>query len=414
MNQKPKSVLGLVFLTVFIDVVGFSIIFPLFPQILEHYLALEGPGSLIAEVVDTLAGFVPEGQGDWPVIVLFGSLLGSIYSALQFVFAPIWGGLSDRYGRRPTLLITLAGTALSYLVWVFAGSFLMLVVARLLGGMMAGNISTASAVVADTSSGPERAKGMGMLGAGIGLGFVLGPAIGGLAMGWNLQELWPAGSAYGLNPFSAAALAALVLSIINLSWALSRFPETHPLDRRGKGPRERTLNPFRVLRRIDSPGVRSTNIAYFLYLAAFSAIEFTLTFLTVERLDFSVGQNAMMFVFVGLTIAFVQGALVRRLVPKYGERSLTKLGVLLTTPGFLAIAFAHSPATLYLGLFFMSLGSAFTMPCLTALVSRYSPQEHQGLALGTFRSMGSLSRAVGPILGGTLYWKLGSAAPYIA
>lgn len=414
MQRARKGISGLVFLTVFIDVMGFSILFPLLPEMLEHYLAREGSESVIGGLVSTLSGLVSESQGSWSVAVLFGSVLGSLYSLLQFSFAPFWGALSDRVGRRPTLLVTLGGTAVSYLMWVFAGSFWLLLLARFVGGAMAGNISTASAVVADTSTGAERAKGMGMLGAGIGLGFVLGPAIGGLSAGWDVLALWPAGEAFGLNPFSGPALIALLLALGNVSWAALRFPETLAPDARGKGANERSLNPFRALRRIDVPGVRTTNVAYFLYFAAFSAIEFTLTFLAVERLGFSVGDNALMFVFVGLLLAAVQGGVVRRLVPRFGERALTRAGLVLTVPGFVAIGLTQSTGLLYVGLTFMAVGSALAMPCLTALVSRYSPPQHQGLALGTFRSMGALARAIGPLLGGALYWQLGSAAPYLA
>ena len=414
MQSNRRGVTLLVFLTVFIDVMGFSILFPLLPEMLRHYLAIEGSESAMGRLVRTLADLVPESQRAWSVAVLFGSLLGSLYSLLQFACAPLWGALSDRFGRRPTLLVTLAGTALSYLIWVFAGSFSLLLVARLLGGAMAGNISTASAVIADTSSGPDRAKGMGMLGAGIGLGFVLGPAIGGLSAGWSVLDLWPGGAAFGLNPFSGPALIALFLAMTNFAWAALRFPETLAPKDRGKRPSERSLNPFRALRRIDAPGVRATNVAYFLYFAAFSAIEFTLTFLCVERLGFSVGDNAWMFVFVGLVLAVVQGGVVRQLVPRFGERRLTRAGLLLTVPGFVLIGLTHNVGLLYAGLSCMAVGSALAMPCLTALVSRYSPSEHQGLALGTFRSMGALARAIGPLLGGVLYWRLGSAAPYLA
>ena len=130
---------------------------------LEHYLALEGDASLLGKLVRTLADLV--GGDEFAVQVLFGGLLGSLYSGLQFLFAPIWGGISDRRGRRPTLLLTLFGTALSYVIWFFAGNFALLVFARLLGGVMAGNISTASAVAADISKGADRAKHMGILGA---------------------------------------------------------------------------------------------------------------------------------------------------------------------------------------------------------------------------------------------------------
>jgi MFS family permease len=206
----------------------------------------------------------------------------------------------------------------------------------------------------------------------------------------------------------------LLLAATNLLWAAARFPETLPPERLGQGASERSLNPFRALRKIDLPGVRATNLAYFLSLTAFGAIEFTLTFLCFERLAFSVRDNALMFVFVGLTLALVQGGVVRRLVPSFGERKLTQAGLLLDIPGFAAIGLTHSVGLLYAGLLCMAVGSAFVMPCLTALVSRYSPPQHQGLALGTFRSMGALSSAVGPVVGGTLYWQLGSAAPYLA
>lgn len=411
MKNRNRSALGLVFLTVFLDMVGFSVIFPLFPAMLEHYLAHEGEASVLGRTVQQLAALVD--GNEFAVATLFGSLLGSLYSALQFVFAPFWGALSDRIGRRPTLLVTLAGTAVSYLLWFFAGSFGMLCAARLLGGVMAGNVSTASAVVADVSDGPARAKGMGLLGAGIGLGFVFGPALGGLAVQFDVLAAWPGGTALGVNPFSGAAAAAFALALVNFLWALLHFPETLPAGGSSVG-HARPRNPFRALRAIDLPGVRRTNLAYFLYLTAFSAIEFTLTFLAVERLGYGPMDNAKMFVFVGLVIALVQGGAVRRLAPRYGERRLGLAGLALTIPGFALVGAAHGGGTLYAGLAAMAVGSALVMPCLSALVSRYSPADRQGLALGTFRSMGALSRALGPAIGGALYWRLGSAAPYYA
>lgn len=412
---KPR-VLGLVFLTVLLDIVGFSIIFPLFPAMLEHYLEAEGADSLFGRVVEQLARMAPsDGEtASFGTQVLFGSLLGSLYSVLQFAFAPIWGGLSDRIGRRPTLLVTLLGTALSYVVWIFAGSFALLVVARLVGGIMAGNVSTASAVVADTSAASERAKGMGILGAGIGLGFVLGPAIGAFASRIDLAATWEGSAAYGVNPFSGAAAIAFVLALFNLLWVAARFPETLPPERRGRGESERKLNPFAALARIPFPGVKRTNWAYFFFLVAFGAIEFTLTFFCKDRFQFTPTDNGIMFVFVGLTIAFVQGGLVRRMAPRLGERKLASVGLVLTAPSFVVVAFSPTVSVLYIGLFLMAAGSAFVMPCLSSLVSRYSPEDAQGLALGTFRSLGSLSRAIGPALGGLLYWLLGSSAPYIA
>ncbi len=408
-SGSRKGVLGLVFLTVFLDMVGFSVIFPLFPEMLDWYVAEEGPESLVGRLAGWLETLV---EDRFAVIVLFGGLLGSLYSGLQFIFAPIWGGLSDRRGRRSILLLTLTGTALSYVVWFFAGSFALLIAARLAGGIMAGNISIASAAVADTHKKADRAKGMGILGAGIGLGFVVGPALGGLASGWDLSASLP--DMPGVNPFSGAALIAFGLALINLVWAAARFPET--LVAAADTAEKRSINPFAAQGGLTFPGVRTLNLAYFIYFAAFGAMEFTLVFLAAEHLGYGPRDNAWMFVFIGLTIAFVQGGIVRRLVPRVGERRVATLGMALTLPGFLVIAAvtkAASPAILYTGLALVAVGSSLVMPSLSSLASRYVPDDRQGFALGVFRSFGSLARVVGPIAGGLLYYGLGALAPYV-
>jgi MFS family permease len=413
---RHRSVLGLVFLTAFLDLAGFSILFPLFPKLLEHYLALEGPDSALGRLIAWLREFDGDADNaDFLVVTLFGGLLGSLYSILQFLFAPIWGGISDRIGRRPTLLLTLCGTMLSYVAWFFAGSFAVLLVSRLVAGLMAGNLATASAVVADVTTPQNRSKGMGLLGAGIGLGFILGPAIGGLTANYDLSKVWVEGAAWGVNPFSAAALAALVLSAFNFLWAVLRLPETLSAENRGRSSdHRRSANPL-VLFGAGAAGgrVARVNLIYFLAFLAFGAAEFTLVFLAVERFDYTPRQNAIMFVFVGLLIALVQGGAIRRLAPRYGDRRLAVAGHVLIAPSFVLVGLARTQLVLYAGLFLMALGSALIVPSLSALASRYAPPERQGLALGGFRSVGSLARAVGPLIGGILFWRLGSATPYL-
>jgi MFS family permease len=406
-NKKPRSVLGLVFLTVFLDIVGFSVIFPLFPDMLEYYLGREGEASLIGRLVAFL-GELADGD-EFAVTAFFGGVLGSVYSLLQFVFAPVWGGLSDRIGRRPTLIVTLVGTVVGYALWIVSDSFALLIASRVLNGIAAGNISTASAAVADSTSAGERAKGMGIVGMAIGLGFVLGPAIGGFFAQYDLSG----GADSWLHPFTAAAIASTVLGLANLLWVVARFRETLPPEKRGSSSERPGLNPLGRLAQLDYPGVKRINLLYLVYLTAFAAIEFTLTFLAKERFDYEPWDMAKMFVFVGLTIAFVQGGLVRRLAPRLGEKKVSLAGLVLTLPGFVAIGLARDTTTLYVGLAFMAVGSALAMPCLSALVSRYTPAERQGLSLGVFRSMGSLSRAIGPVLGGALFWRFGSESPYL-
>jgi len=412
MKNKGVSVMGAVFLTVFLDIVGFSVLFPLFPAILDHYLQLEGPNSMIGQLATGLKSLAGSGDApDFAVVTLFGGILGSVYGLLQFLFATVWGGLSDRVGRRPVLLMTLLGTISAGFLWVYAGTFATLVAARVLGGIMAGNISSASAAIADSTPPGERAKGMGIVGMAIGLGFILGPALGGLSMSIPFEAPPQDGSFFALNAFSMPALVSTLLAILNFLLVWQRFPETLPAEKRHTAS---SWNPFSRLRGLKSPGLGRVNILYLIFLIAFAGVEFTLTFLASERLGYSHTDLAWMFVFVGFVIAFVQGGIVRRVSPKYGERAVARTGILLVAPGFLLIGSADSASTLYGGLTLMAIGSALVMPCLSALVSRYAPAKDQGLALGSFRSMGSLSRAIGPVIGAVLYWKLGSSAPYIA
>jgi MFS family permease len=416
-NAKPRSPTAVVLLTVFLDMVGFSILFPIFPSMLDHYLALEGGASAVGWLRDALADLA--GSDRNAVATLFGGVLGSIYSLLQFVFAPVWGGLSDRIGRRPTLIFTLTGTFLGYVLWIFSGSFALLVLSRLVCGLCSGNISTASAVIADVTEGKDRARGMGLVGMSIGLGFILGPVVCEGARWLDpfsaadaAPDRWTRGLA--LNPFSAPALAAALLALVNLAWIALRFRETLPLERRGTSERARVLRPFAQAKRLRFPGLARTNQVTFAYLAAFSGMEFTLTFLAAERLGYGPRDNTAMFVFSGLVIALVQGGLVRRMVPRLGEQKVALSGLSLLVPGMALIGLARSSSTLYFGLFLLAVGSALAMPCLSSLASRYAPADRQGLALGTNRSAGALARAVGPIAASLLYWKLGSATAYLA
>jgi MFS family permease len=417
---SPRSQLGTLFLTVFIDLVGFSIIFPLFPAMLSYYLGSgpEGTGGALERIVAALrsASAGESAEAQFYAEVLFGGILGSLYSLLQFIFAPLWGRLSDRAGRKPVLLLTIGGLALSYLLWFFSGSFLLLVASRFFGGMMSGNISVATAAVAD-STGPEgRARGMGVIGAAFGLGFILGPALGGAFFLLERQLGFSAALSFvpGINPFSLAAGGAFLLSAWNFLRVWRKFAETLPPEARGRAEAERPLNPLRLARGFDLPGVNRANLVYFIFLLAFAGMEFTLTFLARDRFDYTPERIGMvLFTYVGLIIALVQGGVVRRLAPLLGEKRVAIAGLLLVVPGLIATGLAASQAVLFVGLTFLAAGSALAMPSLTALVSLYTPSSRQGEVLGVFRSLGALSRAVGPLLACAVYWKLGSEWPYL-
>lgn len=414
LDARAKSTFKVVFITLFLDLVGFSIIFPLFPAMLDYYVAREGNAPLLGGLIDGLQRFSEAvgAPGETGIIVLFGGVLASLYSLLQFFCSPIIGALSDRFGRKPLLLISIGGIALSYILWFFASSFFALIIARTIGGMMAGNISTASAAVADVTSIRDRPRGMAVIGIAFGLGFIFGPAIGGISVMIDLSGNFPALADYGVNPFSMPALVAFTLSIVNLAYVALFFEETLRLSAPDADRPLRTINPIALFSTSAYPGVTGTNFSNFFFLTAFSGAEFGLTFLAMERLGYGPQQNAMLFVFVGVVLALVQGGYVRRRAPVIGPKRMAVHGFVIVAPGVLLLAFAETPLGVYAALFLMAVGSAQIIPCLSSLASGFTPAHEQGRILGVFRSLGALARGVGPLVACLLYWRFGSMAAY--
>lgn len=415
-QTKSRRTLGIIFLTLFLDLVGFSIIFPLFPAMLDYYLPNgAGDGSLLGQLIAPIAALAERSGAKDPrfmTAVLFGGILGSLYSILQFICAPLWGAYSDRVGRRKVLLITISGLALSYVAWFFAASFWILILARVLGGAMGGNLSVATAAVADTTTREKRSSGLAIIGIAFGLGFIVGPAIGGLFAKINLVELINGSESYGINPFSVPALVSLVLAFLNLIWVAKRFDETLPEAKRGQPSERKGLAVFKLFQ-CPTAATRRTNLVYLFFMLAFSGMEFTLTFLAVERFQFSPAQNGGMFVFIGFILVLVQGGIVRRLAKPVGEKQLAVVGLASGSIAFLVLANAQSLSLFFLALAIMALSIGLCSPTLSALVSLYSNEQEQGAALGIFRSAGSLARAIGPLAAAGLYFAYGSQNAYL-
>lgn len=415
LKKEARQSLKVVFIVLLLDLIGFSIIFPLFPRMLEYYQLQEGGHGLFGwsmEMIHILRGWIGGTKSDFDV-VLFGGILGSLYSLLQFLLAPFIGALSDRWGRKPILLISVFGISVSYLMWFFADTFALLVGARLLGGVMSANISTATAVVGDVTQASNRSKGMATIGIAFGLGFVIGPAVGAFASMVSLVGIWPAWLDYGINPFSMPAAVALILSLINLYFIIFNFKETLPKEEKDKIKSKRVIHPLHLFKVSQYPGVTLNNMIYFLFLFAFSGMEFTLTFLAFEKMNYSNLQQGMMFVYIGFILVMVQGGYVRRKANLIGERKMARQGLSILAPGLIIIGFSNSTFILYIGLLLMALGSAQVIPCLTALSSQYAPAHEQGRVIGIFRSLGALARATGPLIACFLYWKLGAEIFYV-
>lgn len=412
--QTARRATRIVFFTLFLDIIGFSIIFPLFPSLLDHYLHAPDVSPVLASLLSAIHAFQSRvGMDNASTVVLFGGLLGAVYSLLQFVFAPILGGLSDRYGRRPVLIACIAGTVLSHLMWVCAGSFELFALSRVLGGVMSGSITTASAAIADVTPERGRSRGMALIGIAFGLGMTLGPLLG-ISAAFDITELRPEWTAWGVNPFSAPAALAAALALANLAFLWFRFPETLPPGAEPAAASARTANPLRLFRRHPSPGVTATVMANFAFTAALAGVEFSLTFLAAERFGFGPARNGAMLAFVGVCLALVQGGYVRRMAARVGSARMARRGLLVLAPALVLIGFAPAPWALYVGLLLFAIGSAQTMPCLMGLVSVYAPPDEQGQVLGVFRSLGALARAVGPLTGCTLYWIWGPEMTYLA
>jgi MFS family permease len=412
--KRPLS-LGVIFLTLLIDLIGFSIIFPLGPDLVEYYLRIDGRSGILGWLLaqsETVAHAL--GRDHAFAAVLFGGLLTSFYAILQFVFAPFWGALSDRKGRRGVLLITVAGTALGYLVWVVSGSFWLFMLSRVVSGGFSGNLSVATAAVADVTTRKERSRAMGIVGAAFGLGLVTGPMLGAACAQLNLLAGHPSLGRFGINPYSVPALVSLALCLVNLAWVNRSFKETLPESARS-GPREARLrNPIRAILTLTNPDVRRANIVAFVYAVAFVAMEASITFLAAERFGYTAGQNGIMLGFLGVCSIITQGFIVRMLLKKADEIPVLAGGLVSTGIGLLAVGLSVRPWMMYVGLAFVATGSGLVNPSTTGLISLYSSQDEQGRVLGIFRSLGSLSRAFTPMLAGAVFFIYGSRSVFIA
>lgn len=412
---KRPLALGVIFLTLLIDLIGFSIIFPLGPDLIGYYLRLDGNSGILGWMIaqsESAARAI--GQDHAFAAVLFGGLLTSFYAILQFVFAPFWGALSDKRGRRGILRVTVAGTALGYLLWFVSGSFWLFLISRVVSGAFSGNLSVATAAVADVTTRQERSRAMGIVGAAFGLGLVTGPVVGAACAQLNLLARHPSLAHFGINPYSVPALVSFALCLVNLAWINRSFKETLTPEARAAATGTRLRNPIRAIINLTNPDVRRANVVAFVYAIAFVAMEASITFLAARRFNYSAGQNGIMLGFLGVCSIVTQGFIVRMLLKRAEEIPVLRSGLVATGIGLLVVGLSVQPWMMYAGLALIALGSGLVNPSTTGLISLYSGQEEQGRVLGIFRSLGSLARAVTPILAGAVFFIFGAKCVFVA
>jgi DHA1 family tetracycline resistance protein-like MFS transporter len=380
-SAQTKRTLVVVMMTVLLDLIGFGILIPIQP-----FLALS--------------------FGARPGIV---TMLSASFSLMQFLFMPMWGALSDRVGRRPIMLISIAVSTLGFTLFAFADSLVWLFVARMIAGFGSANIGIAQAIIADNTSGHDRAKGMGYIGAAFGLGFMIGPAIGGVFGQFGLQ----------VPGFIAAGLSLLNLFLAWFLLAETRSFKTSP------GEKKRVqLNPFMAIAKLKkthvNPDVVKLLLLSFVFTLGFSLFEQSLGLFigfhwAAGESARAVQLTAYFMIMVGFTAAFVQGGLTGRLVPKVGEPKLLRIGftglilALLLVP--LIGALKTFPLLIGLGVFSASC-TGMILPSLSGLLSRFTHEDEQGAVLGLGQSLSALGRAIGPLFSGFLFEQY-SGAPFL-
>jgi multidrug resistance protein len=318
-----------------------------------------------------------------------------VFSLMQFLVAPLAGRLSDRIGRRPVIICGLLASAIAYGALALADSLALIFAARILGGIAGGNIPAAQAYIADVTTPENRAKGMGLIGAAFGLGFVFGPAIGGV-----LTRFGP----------SAPMWCAGTLCLVNCAAALVLLPES----RRGS-PATVSLGRVDLFRRARRhPGLIRLLLVFFMVSAAFSGFEATFALFTERRFGFTAETIGYVFAFIGVILATVNGVLVGRVVPLIGERRTVPLALGAIAFGLLMVPLAPTVSALFAVCGTIALGMGFNNPALTSMVSRLSDPGEQGGMLGLAQSLAALGRIAGPAWGGFLFDHLGMTIPYLS
>ncbi|MGZ5133843.1 MAG: TCR/Tet family MFS transporter [Flavitalea sp.] len=359
MAPNRKAALGFIFITLLIDITGWGLVIPVFP-------------TLIGELT----------HADISTIGRYGGWLTVAYAIMQFLFAPVMGNLSDQYGRRPVLLFSLLGFGVDYLFLAFAPTLGWLFVGRLIAGLTGASITTATAYIADISTKEDRAKNFGLIGAAFGLGFIIGPAIGGLLAEFGSRV-----------PF----LVAAGLTLLNTLYGYFVLPESLPKENRRKFEWIRA-NPFGSLKHLNKfPGIWGLVLSLVLVYIAGHSVQSTWSFFTIERFQWSEGMIGISLAAVGVLVAAVQGGLIRVVNPLLGNERSIYIGLLLYTVGLLLFAFASQTWMMFVFLVPYCLGG-IAGPALQAIISNHVPSNEQGELQGALTSLISLTTIIGPLV----------------
>ncbi len=371
MANKNKASLGIIFITIFIDLMGFGILIPILPTFASKELGISdfGIGIIVA-----------------------------IYSLMQFVFNPMLGKLSDKIGRRPVILATQLLTAASYLIFAFSNSFTLLFLSRMLAGLGGSNIGVAQAYIADITTKEERAKGMGMIGAAFGLGFVFGPVIGALL------------AKYG---YHVAGLASAFFTLSAFTFAFFRLPESL---KEKKSEEKISIKIFDLpfaKKVLSNPSLGFLIVLLFFIIFSIANIYGTFALLGYKFYHFSDQQNGMLFGITGLVGALVQAGIIRILSQKLSDKTIVLIGIFFMMMGLGFLPYGGDFGGVAIVISIMAVGSGILQPIIPSMISKYAPDNQQGATLGFSQSISAMARVLGPLWGGFAYDFLGYQFPFL-
>ena len=364
MKNKPNAALGFIFVTVLVDVIGLGIIIPIVPQLIEN---LTGLGINEASK--------------------YGGFLVFAFALMQFIFSPILGALSDQFGRRPILLLSLFGLGLDYILHAFAPTIAWLFVGRIIAGIMGASFTTATAYIADISTPEKRSQNFGLIGAAFGLGFIIGPIIGGVASKWGTNV-----------PF----LIAAGLTLLNVIYGYFILPESLSLENR-RAFNWKRANPIGSLKHLKKyPVVSGLIVSLLLLFIASHAVQSNWTYFTMYKFHWTPEIVGYSLAVVGLLIAFVQGFLIRKVIPKFGENKTIYAGMAFYILGLLLFGLAPTGWMMFLFLVPYCLGG-IAGPALQGIISKQVPDNEQGELQGALTSLMSLTAIIGPLVMNNLF-----------
>uniref|UniRef100_F1L7D4 Major facilitator superfamily domain-containing protein 10 n=1 Tax=Ascaris suum TaxID=6253 RepID=F1L7D4_ASCSU len=421
--QKPTRTTFILISALLFDLFAFTCILPLFPSIIDFYAKQQHRDQLY-DIFETTTKIFQDAIGAPHSkrfnSVFFGGILGSLFSALQFLSSPLLGALSDVYGRKPLLLLSIFGSLLSYFIWSQASTFSIFVLSRIIGGLSRASISIATAIISDIYPEEQIGKGMALIGIAFSIGFIIGPMFG--AYFSHSSRIFTTDD----HLYNTAANFALLLTLIEIFVILLFMSETlNPLKRKATVTdvwnncavyvKPSALFRFcavsNTIAKREVLIMRAYGRAYFIYLFIYSGLEFTLTFLTHMRFHYDSMQQGKMYLFTGILMMLLQGGLVRR-IPAEKLHQIVLFAIAFIIPAFITIAFAETQIVFYGGLTLYAVASAIVVPCLTSCVSNLASAHSKGATIGVFRCLGALARALGPLFASTLFWLIGPTICY--